>query len=126
MTTYTAHAFEAAFDRVFDSDPEFLRFFKTAGCYLDDLSHVPVDGMPSKERERVLTASVPALARRIRRYDPEVVIVVLKKIEGHVREALRRARIDAPTYVLPFPGQGHQAVYRRRLSRILKQHLRAA
>jgi hypothetical protein len=123
MTSHTARAFADAFERSFASLGEFLGFFKSRGCYLDDLSLVPVDGMPPRERALTLAANIPALAGRIRSTNPDVVVVVVKKIEKHVRKALVMARMDVPTYVLPFPGQGHQGVYIGGLCRILKQHL---
>ena len=124
MTAYTKEAFEDAFGVPFKSTAEFLHFFKAQGCYLDDLSLVPVDGMSKGDRRQSLVAGVPALAHRIRMANPDVVVVVLRKIESHVREALVQAGIEVPTYVLPSPGQGHQAAYRTQLSGILKDHLR--
>jgi len=126
MTGFTKRAFEDAFGMQFKTTAEFLHFFKTEGCYLDDVSLVPVDGMSAGDRERSLVASVPALAGRIRTSNPSVVLIVLKKIEPHVREALGLARVDVPTYVLPFPGQGHQREYVEQLTAVLRDHLLAS
>ena len=102
---------------------DFLHFFKARGCYLDDLSLVPVNGMTPKARKQALADGVPDPAKRMEKIRPAVIVVVLKKIERYVREALALARLEVPVYILPFPGQGHQAVYRQRLTRILKEHL---
>jgi predicted RNA-binding protein YlqC (UPF0109 family) len=121
-TLYTSRAFEHILDRSFSSTEEFLQVFMTQGCYLDDLSLVPVAGKSPKERESLLRESVPSLATRIRKVAPEAVVVVLKKIEVHVRGALDLAGVRVPTYVLPFPGRKHGA-YVDCLAEILKAHL---
>jgi hypothetical protein len=123
MTTYTQRAFETAFSLVFETADKFLRFFQEKGCYLDDLSLIPVDGMPRQERERVLKRSVSSLAERIIAYEPEVVAVVLKKIAKYVDEALWLAGLQCEKYVLPFPGHGHQKKYVDQLTDRLEKHL---
>ena len=123
MTTFTSRAFERAFNIQFDSTTEFLAYFKSKGCFLDDLSHDPVDNLDSKQRELVLEQSVESLARRLSGAHPEVVVVVLKKISALVREAVARAALRVFFYELPFPGSGHQNKYMDELERILRTHL---
>jgi hypothetical protein len=106
MTRYTKEAFEQAFGARFDDTKDFLWFFRACGCYLDDLSLEPVIQLGPKERGAELLDAVPGLAERIREAAPEVIIVVLKKIAPQVKAAMALAAINAPTYVLPFPGQG--------------------
>ena len=123
MTTFTAHAFEKAYGLTFADNTEFLRFFQTCGCYLEDLSLTPVNTMRPTDRARTLRASVPSLAQRIRDVEPTVVVAVLRKIALHVEEALVLASRPAVFRVLPFPGSGHQNTYRDGLSEILRQYL---
>lgn len=79
MTTFTSYAFEKAYNKKFSNTEDFLNYFKTCGCYLDDLSHIPVDDMPSEQRERILIDSVPALSDRLKIYSPEITVIALKK-----------------------------------------------
>jgi hypothetical protein len=108
MTTFTARAFEEAHGIEFKDQAAFLDYFRACGCYLYDLSHLPVDQLPRKEREEQLQKNVKALAQRIREAKPSVVAVVLKRIEGYVREALAGSGRNPRLFVLPFPGMGHQ------------------
>src|SRR5262245_9236373 len=62
----TQRAFARAFRRSFTNPEEFFRFFQRSGCYLDDLSHVPVDNLPSLERERALSGCIDAFGQRLR------------------------------------------------------------
>jgi len=121
MTTFTAQAFENVYGVTFEDTAEFLRFFQAKGCYLDDLSLVPVNSMASAERERMLKDSVPALARRITEMKPRAVVAVLRKIEPHVRNAVAMTGLQLPCHALPFPGNGHQNKYIAGLEAILRR-----
>jgi hypothetical protein len=123
MTTFTARAFERAHGVKFKDNPEFLDYFRACGCYLDDLSRVPVDRLPKREREELLQANVGALAQRIRDAEPSVVAVVLKRIEGYVRDALTRSGCTPRLFVLPFPGIGHQNRYIEGLVSIISEYI---
>ena len=81
-----------AFSRVYgakcgDGD-HFLSFFKSVGCYLDDLCLVPVNAMDAEERQRHRDAGMVSLAERIKVMQPEAVIIVMKEIENEVRLAM--------------------------------------
>lgn len=123
MTTFTSRAFEQAFETQFDSVQEFLSYFKSKGCFLEDLSHDPVDNLDRKERERVLEQSVDTLSLRLSDARPEVIVIVLKKISGLVREAVTKAGLQVLIYELPFPGSGHQNRYIKPLAEILRKHI---
>lgn len=60
MTTFTARAFEMS--HKLTDNREFLEYFKSCGCYLDDLSHTPVDHLPLKNRVMCLRESVVPFA----------------------------------------------------------------
>lgn len=123
MTTFTSRAFEKVFDRVFSDTSSFLRFFQHSGCYLEDICLEPVDKSPPKERAMMLKDAIEYFSSRLKEYSPEAIVIVLKRIESHVKEALRKAKISCPVYTLPFPGFGHQKNYIRELRKILQSHL---
>jgi hypothetical protein len=123
MTTFTQRAFENTFKLSFKNHKEFLQFFKKKGCYLDDLSLIPVNGIPPLRKEEVLSGSILSLAKRLTFHKPEIVVIVLKRIERKVNEALDLSRIQCERYILPFPGNGHQNKYIQELSKILKSHM---
>ena len=123
MTTFTQRAFENTFNLSFKNHKEFLQFFKKKGCYLDDLSSIPVNGIPPLRKEEVLSGSILSFSKRLTLYKPEIVVIVLKRIERKVNEALDLSRIQCERYTLPFPGNGHQNKYIQKLSKILKSHM---
>lgn len=123
MTIYTQTAFKKIY-KIKSSDQKlFLKYFHDVGCYLDDLSHIPVDDKPKTERGRLLKEAIPALSRRLKCYKPEVIAIALKRIEKYVREAIDKADLSCPIYTLPFAGNGHQNKYIDELSKILKRHM---
>jgi len=123
MTNHTRKAFEMACGTTFKDEADFLGYFKKSGCYLDDLSHLPVNKLEHKERRQILQGCVPLLGQRIVEMDPEVIVVVLKRLERYVREAINQSGRQFELHVLPFPGVGHQNRYIDGLRGILKKHL---
>lgn len=125
MTTYAASAFEKAHNRKFSNkdQTQFLEHFKACGCYLDDVSHLPIDKLDAEKREQALAERVSDLVSRLKLYRPEAIAIVLKKkVEPHVRIAVVQADIEPKLYVLPFPGHGHQGKYIEQLETIVKKH----
>jgi hypothetical protein len=111
----TREAFERAIPALRRED-DFLDAFERLGCYLEDLSLVPVNHLDLKDREqrrerRALRAEgIKPLARRMRPWSPRVVApVVLDMVKtGDIAETLRLAgRADAERADLPFPGRHH-------------------
>lgn len=123
MTTFTSRPFEKVFDVQFLDNQEFLQFFKEKGCFLEDLSHDPVDKLPKKEREERLQAAVSDFAETINTINPPVVAIVLKKIEQFVKEAISESGLSPMTYTLPFPGNGYQNEYIDALIPIVAEHV---
>ncbi len=127
MTTYTSNAFEKSFGVTFHNNEGFLDYFMRCGCFLDDLSHSPVDDLPRNEREKALRRCIEPLSERIRQVDPSVIVIVivivLKKIERFVREAILKSGCNPEIYVLPFPGNCHQKKYIEQLSGIISKFL---
>ncbi len=97
-------AFEAVYGG-FDSPQDFLTFFKSTGCYLDHLSNVAIDRNDKKERQKGRQAAVLSLAARLKSYQPEVIIVLMKDIQKQVAEALERSGIDTVRQfeAVPYP-----------------------
>ena len=126
MKTYTARAFAHAYGLPpFGDSDEFFAFFKEHGCYLDDISVIPIDKMSNSDRKAQLKACEADLSRRMRQLNPEVVVAVLRRIEPFVRRAVALAGITPVLEVLCFPGQGHQKKFVTELSRIVQRVLLA-
>ncbi|RCU49207.1 hypothetical protein DU002_12720 [Corallincola holothuriorum] len=122
MTAYTKSAFESALSQKFSTNAEFFEYMRQTGYYLEDLSQVPVDKLPCAEREAKLIEESQRFAERVSQMNPKAVVIVLKKIEKIVRQALRKAGSSAEVYVLPFPGNGHQTKYQAQLISIVHAH----
>ena len=123
MTTFTCRAFEKTHGKKFPNNSEFLKYFKACGCYLDDLSRVPVDQLPPREREKRLRDNINALSQRIREANPSVVVVVLKKIEPYVRAAVEKSQRSPRLCILPFPSRGHQNKFLAGLASIIEEYI---
>lgn len=123
MTTFTSKAFEKVSSRVLSDTSSFLNFFQHSGCYLEDICLEPVDKMTPQERTMMLKDSIEYFSSRLKEYRPEAIVIVLKRIESHVKEALKKAKISCPIYTVPFPGFGHQKNYINKLCEILQKYL---
>src|ERR1700678_3003819 len=97
---------------------DFLQAFKDRGYFLDDLVLEPFDQIPAKERAPILKQNIPRLAQRMTRYQPEIVITLLKRIDPYVQDAISRARADVKHYCVPSPGNGQQSNFRREMAEI--------
>jgi putative transcriptional regulator len=101
-------------------DPhDFLQAFKDRGYFLDDLVLEPFDQIPAKKRAPILRQNVPLLAQRMTRYQPEIVVTLLKRIGPYVEDAISQARADVKHYCVPFPGVGQQGNFRREMAEIV-------
>jgi hypothetical protein len=88
-------------------DESFLETFRDLGCYVDDLCLEPVNHLPEPERAARRVEAEPALARRIKQYQPVVVVAIGKTTAAPcVQRALDSAGLaDARFERLPFPGR---------------------
>ena len=116
---YTKEAFATAFNLQFNSDTDFLTFFRGRGFFLDDLRLQPINRV---DRSRQRQAAVSSLAIRIQDYHSMYVIAVMKGIEPHVRQAASLAAVQ-PTVVraVDFPAHGHHPDYVTGLTAILRE-----
>ena len=123
LTTHVQMAFERALEVKFKSHEPFLQCFKALGCFLDDLSHVPVNGFPPPERESLLKQSVPSFCERLKSLNPKAIIVSPMKIKPHIEEATRRISPTAIPQYLPYPAYNKENCSRfvNKLSEILIQ-----
>lgn len=111
---------QAAFGKVYrgnwTGDDGFLLFFKSIGCYLDDLCLEPVNGLSPPVRRRLRKKGVLPLAQRMRLAKPLAVVCVMQGVEANVRQALRAAeQDDLLFYSLPFPAFQHPPAYESQL-----------
>ena len=116
----TRDAFVAADARL--ASLEFLTAFQRMGCYLDDLSHAPINTLDKPNKRAARDAAAPGLARRLRRLSPRVIVIVVIDIQRPVTTALRRAGLDAtPVELLPFPNAWHRRRYVDELAALVAQ-----
>jgi len=119
---YTREAFASVYGEKCGQGTNFLQFFKSIGCYLDDLCLEPINHLDKPTRRRKRAAAVPSLAERISSTAPCAVIVVMLAISKDVQDAISAAQIGPiPTYSLPFPAQGRQRRYVKGLVPILQE-----
>ena len=123
MTIYTKKAFENAFNKSFVDEKEFLDFFKSQNCYLDDICLTPVNNMEKQQREQMLQNSIADFSKRLKSYQPDVIIVALKKIAMYTQQAIELSGVKSKYYQIPFAGNGWQNKYIEELEKILKHHL---
>jgi len=108
---FTKQIFDELFNDEIKKADSFLQFFQNKGCYLDDLCHKP---KPFKEIRSNKNFYIKELQNRLKSYNPQVIIITLKRINGFVRGAIKQSNISiAPEliFTLPFPGYGHQNKY---------------
>ncbi|MFB3882518.1 MAG: hypothetical protein ACE149_14720 [Armatimonadota bacterium] len=115
-----------AFTRVYESSLcsgyEFLRFFQSLGCYLDDLCLHPVNGLAWSERVKARQVAVQSLADRIGSYAPPAIASVMYEIHDHVRQAASLAGIEHGVAAsLPFPMGRNIHAYRDELAGLLRR-----
>lgn len=89
---------------------DFLGYFKNSGFYLDDLCLEPVNGIRNDEkRNQVRDTWVSSLAKRMKKYDPEAIIFVLKGARKQFEAAVEEAGLShVPRYYTPYPAFSEQ------------------
>jgi hypothetical protein len=118
----TERAFARVLGRTFASPEDFFDVFQHNGCFLDDLSLVPIDNLRQSERIGALDSCIDSFAERLRTLMPDRIVVFLKRIESAVTRAALLADIPVgKLIVLPFPGNGHQNRYVTELTALLEQ-----
>jgi hypothetical protein len=88
----------------FNSDGQFLSFFKGIGCYLDDLCLIPVNNLSTSVRDAERVRGIKPLSRRINEYEPKMIIIVMKAIQSNVLTAIQNSNTKPIIEIIPFPG----------------------
>ena len=107
---------------------DFLKGFRAAGCYLDDLCLEPINQLPKHPRYAKRVEAEASFGRRLLDYDPCLVVAIGKTTAApHIRAAAARASSDALVRVVLFPGQwaAHKQQFRGELASILTSAERA-
>jgi len=114
--------FEKAFDLNFAKD-EFLRWFSRAGCYLEDLSHDPVDGLTANERRAAYDSGSKRLATALAKLRPAVVVSLLRRVCPYVQASVERAELQVELVEVPYPGRwpAHRAEFEGTLVKGLRR-----
>lgn len=100
------NAFQEAYGRSFANDISFLDYFKTCGCYLEDLCIDPVNKLPGGVRLQKREQGIPRLANSIKHAQPEAIIILMKDIKDDVVEAIKLSGVDLKYGdITPFPGR---------------------
>lgn len=77
--------------------------------------------LPIFKRETKLSQESKGFAERVKQMNPEVIVIILRKIEKIVRKALTKAGGSAKVYVIPFPDNGYQVEYQTLLVPIVRE-----
>jgi len=121
LVRFTMEGFGKAYKRSFRNYCDFLTFFRDIGCYLDDLSHRPINHLRDSKRREIRSRCVHSFARRLRELRPKAIICVMKGIAGEIEHALDRANLEhIPHYSLSFPGRRSRQ-YVNGLVKVLKK-----
>lgn len=96
---------------------QLLGRLRDRGVFLIDLKPDPVDSGS-------LAPEVPRLVRRIRRLDPERIIVIKSGVFDLVREPLANAGLPIIDERVPFPGSGQQRRLETAFTRALRRRPR--
>ena len=94
-------AVKEAFAQVFgefESDEDFLAFFKENGCYVDYLCPVLINGLPQEVRQQVRTDGIKPLSGRLALLQPEVVVTVMKVLEKEVNAAIELSGLTSVVF----------------------------
>ena len=117
---YTKKAFQSALSRSF-LDQAFLDYLKDSGVYLDDLCLTPINKVEKTKRKKAHRENIIPFSEKIKNYNPEILISVIKGIHKSLRKSIELAGLGkSPYYSLPFPSFGNQQKYVKELVPIIQ------
>ncbi len=120
FTVDTRKAFEQTLGIEFTDNQEFFEFFKARGFYMDSLVLESLTGVDKAVHRKISESCIPDLAKRIRVYQPDVIVIYLKRIWLYVAEAIDQSGIEPQAvYPLSFAENGRQRKFIDNLSEIL-------
>jgi len=110
---YTKTAFCRVYGDSINKDPDFLYYFQSRGCYLEDLSSLPSN---IKEIKKNKAFHVGDLSERIKKDSPESIIIIGTEAGKLIKEAVVLSgileKIDKDLiFEVPFAGNGWQNKY---------------
>jgi hypothetical protein len=114
-----AHYMKQAVEEALGVSDNFLERFKSYGWFLDDLMLRPVNHLGMAQRRQEWLNAQPSLARRIAEYKPRAIVTLLRGMRHIVQGAARAAGSSAEHHLVPFPGMGHQARFRKEMATII-------
>lgn len=98
------NAFKNVFGETLVNDLTFLNFFMTNNFYLDDLCIEPVNDKTDPERIYLRQQGIEPLSKRIKSYNPDAIIILMKSIALEVKEAIRKSSIKTNNiFITTFP-----------------------
>lgn len=104
-------------------ETDFLKSFRSLGCYLVDLCERPVDHLQPKARRKACLAGEPHLSKTICTLRPRIIVVVVRSIARNVQRSEQQANWSGRHVELPYPGRWihHRTAFIRQLVSILRQ-----
>ncbi|MBE9461500.1 hypothetical protein ACFP1I_01870 [Dyadobacter subterraneus] len=89
----------------FKSNEEFFGLFKSMGCYIDHLSTEPVNKEDMPARKLARNAGISPLSERLKIYQPEIVIILMKDLQKEVTSAVELSGIQSikKMEAVPYP-----------------------
>ena len=118
----TRDAFFKAWPSLRRRDEDFRSTFRALGCFVEDLSLIPVNKLLDDEKEGLLCAGIPKLVRRIAPLQPQAVVIIKSSIVPKVTHAVKRAGLgDVDRSELPFPSAYHRERYVDGLAGLVKR-----
>ena len=105
--------------KAFRGKEAFLEDFKSYGFYLDDLVLEPVNHLAARDRITRCRESISSFAKRLTRYKPEAVVILLMSIKPMVLRAIEEAGLSYEPFCTPYPGFGNQLRFHTAMTGII-------
>jgi hypothetical protein len=110
-----------AMRKAFGGEAAFLDNFSRRGFYLDDLVLVPVNKLEHSERSALRQKSVAGLAERLKHYEPDAIVIVMRAIKPMVLRAMHLAGIGYEPYCTPHPAFGNSNRFHAAMTEIIRR-----
>ena len=104
------------------NEDEFPKLLKRRGIYLDDLCHHPINHLDNPLKEIKRKRSKPYLTKRLKSYNPDVIVILMIGIKKHVKEAIKLSGIKCKKiYTTHFPSMGWHKKYLEEITSIFNE-----
>ena len=119
---YTKKAYLNTYKKDISNKGEFLKLFIKSGIYLDDLCHHPINNFDDPLKEIKRKRSKPFLTKRLKSYNPDVIVILMIGIEKHVKEAIKLSGIKCKKiYTTHFPSMSWHNLYFEEITTIFDE-----